>query len=116
MPEDGLFETISRARRIPRTKKGDLKMNKGIDVDVHLDAKALIIAAAKESGLLQEVAELLWFAGRPRAPGTAAPGCPVCELLDRLTDAFDAHVCVANIVAEEFYGEGLDIAPTLVKG
>ena len=76
--------------------------------EIHHSARALIIAAAEKSGLLEEVAELLWFAEKHSPP----MDCVVCELLRQLTEAFDNHVCLAGRVAEEMYiCEGLSISP-----
>jgi hypothetical protein len=79
--------------------------------DVHRNAKELI-EAAERSGILREVAELLWFANKHGwGPGGA---CAACELLDRLTDAFDEHVCLAGLVGDDVFNpgsEGLHISP-----
>ena len=78
----------------------------------HDDPRELIIEAAERSGLLKEVAYLIWFA---KQYGTA-PRCPICELVDELTEAFDDHICTPGIVGEHVYGDGhgggpSDIAP-----
>jgi hypothetical protein len=77
--------------------------------DIHTSAQALIIKAAEKSGLLREVAELLWFANKHRHPSGR---CAVCELLDQLTEAFDDHTAMAGAAAENIYGEGLAIWPS----
>jgi hypothetical protein len=80
------------------------------DKDIHDSARALIIEAAEKSGLLKSVAELLWFANEhPSAPGG---DCVVCELLHRLTEDLDDHVVLPNIVADDMYGEGVNIDPS----
>lgn len=48
----------------------------------HTDPRLLIIEAAKRSGLLKEVATLIWFTNQH---GTAG-WCPQRELVDELTD------------------------------
>jgi hypothetical protein len=79
--------------------------------DIHTNAKTLIIQAAEKSGLLREVAELLWFENKYGCPPL---GCAAAELLNRLADAFDDHICMAGVVAEQLHGrEGLDISPPL---
>jgi hypothetical protein len=74
-------------------------------MNIHTSAKALILEAAEKSGLLREVAELLWFANKHSSPPLSR------ALLDRLTDAFDDHICLPAIVAEDLYGDGVDISP-----
>ena len=77
----------------------------------HTDPRLLILEAAKRSGLLREVAELVWFADRH---GTAE-WCPMCILIDELTDAFDAHIGMSATVGGHVYVNGLeggqDISP-----
>ena len=76
----------------------------------HTDPRALIFEAAERSGLLDGVAEFLWFVNRH--PGMAP--CPQCQLLAELIAAFDSHCCLAGIVGERVFGggyEGLDISP-----
>jgi hypothetical protein len=55
----------------------------------HNNAAALIIVAAKQSGLLDEVARALCFIDRVPNPSF---DCRACELLSDLADAFDDHV------------------------
>ena len=81
------------------------------DTDFHSSAKALLVEAAEQSGLLREIAELLWFASKHEQP----PGwCPQCELFERLADAFDDHTTLPDTVGEAVFGggiEGLDTSP-----
>ena len=76
----------------------------------HTDPRELIIEAATRSGLLKEVATLVWFADRHGSPGL----CPVCVLVDELVEAFDECICTPATVGENMYGggrHGLDISP-----
>jgi hypothetical protein len=72
----------------------------------HSNAAALIIAAAKKSGLLDGIAEALCFIDKVPYPSF---DCPACELLGNLADAFDEHAVLPNLTIEQFYGEGVDI-------
>jgi hypothetical protein len=71
--------------------------------DHHQSAKALIIKAAEQSGLLEQVAEFLWFTRILAEGAVCCSGgtCPPCELLQQLTAAFGEHVCMAGTVAED---------------
>ncbi len=74
----------------------------------HTSAADVIVAAAKQSGLLNEVAEALCFIdkhGEIDHPGMA------CALYDELAEAFDDHTCLAVIMIEGFYGEGFCFGP-----
>lgn len=77
----------------------------------HVDPRELIVEAARRSGLLKEVANLIWFAEQQAAP----TWCPICILLDELTDAFDAHIGMSDTVGGQVYVNGLeggqDISP-----
>lgn len=79
--------------------------------NMHTSAKELVIKAAELSGLLNEVATFLWFTSRQKLVGRCLP----CELAAQLTEAFDDHICLPAICAENIYGEGreigLDISP-----
>ena len=79
----------------------------------HTDPRLLILEAAERSGLLKEIAALIWFANKYGRP---AGRCPQCELLDELVDAFDDHVCTPGIVGERVYvGGGVD-GPDIFPG
>jgi hypothetical protein len=70
----------------------------------HDNAAALILAAAKQSGLSDEVARALCFIDKVPNPSF---GCPACELLSALTDAFDGHVeddSLADDTVGQFHG------------
>jgi hypothetical protein len=73
--------------------------------NIHINAKALILEAAGKSGLLREVAELLWFANKQALVGPAL----VQALREQLTDAFDAHTSVSALswLKELYECEGL---------
>jgi hypothetical protein len=75
--------------------------------DIHDNAAALIVAAAKKSGLLEEVAEALCFIDKTPNSLDAA-GCRACELYERLAEAFDEHCCLAQGVLATFHGDGVD--------
>jgi hypothetical protein len=81
--------------------------------DHHQSAKALIIKAAEKSGLLEQVAELLWFSSKAEVAMCCSGGtCPPCELLQQLTEDFDEHTCTPGIVCgDTFLCEGLSISP-----
>jgi hypothetical protein len=74
----------------------------------HINAIALIVAAAEKSGLLKEVAEVLCFDDQNPNP---AGDCRACELYERLAEAFDDHTGLAAGVLESFHGEGFTISP-----
>jgi hypothetical protein len=75
--------------------------------NTHIDATALIVMAAAQSGLLLEVAEaLLMFSKHP--DGRLRNDCPACALLEKLAEAFDDHTALAGSLVEDFYGEGVD--------
>jgi hypothetical protein len=65
----------------------------------HSNAAAMIIAAAKKSGLLDDVAEALCFLDK----NPTQSDCGACELLDDLADAFDEHACFAIGTLSQFY-------------
>jgi hypothetical protein len=71
------------------------------NANFHTDAAALIVAAARKSGLLADVAEALCIISKHPNPSF---GCPACDILDKLADEFDDHVCTASIVIENRYG------------
>lgn len=75
----------------------------------HTDPRLLILEAAERSGLLREIAALIWFRERH---GTAGR-CPQCELLEELTDALGEHICEPAIVGERVYGNGLEGGPDI---
>jgi hypothetical protein len=75
----------------------------------HTSAAGLVLCAAQQSGLLEAVAELLCAKERFSEAGVDASGCLACELLQRLTDDFDEHIGVAELLWEEFFGEGVGI-------
>jgi hypothetical protein len=91
----------------------------------HTNAAALIVAAAKESGLLQEVAGALCFIDKTPNSLDAA-GCRACEMYERLAEAFDEHVLLPHSVLVTFHGDGVpdpdgmytadELAPYLVGG
>jgi hypothetical protein len=88
------------------------------DNDIHNSAKALIIKAAEKSGLLEEVAGMLWWANKleqdPQSPALCCScgTCPACELLSDLTDAFDAHICCPGDAVERALScEAIDPSP-----
>jgi hypothetical protein len=76
---------------------------------IHNSAAALILAAAKTSGLLEDVAAVLCAFGQ--IPDTGAT-CRVCRLWEDLADAFDG-VCPSTW--EDIYGEGSCTPWTLSK-
>ena len=81
-----------------------------MSTNFHFDPREIILEAAERSGLLKEVAELVWFAGRHVSP----VWCPERVLIDELTAAFDAHIGMAGNVVVCVYGsdvEGVDISP-----
>ena len=81
-------------------------------MNYHQNAEQLILLAAKQSGLLEEVDKLVtWQRQRDEKPKPL--GCPLCELLDMLTDGFDQFVCKPAIAAEAVYGEGFDFEYSL---
>ena len=82
--------------------------NSVMDTNFHTNAAALIVAAAKKSGLLETVAETLCFIDKHPNP---VVGCRACELRDALAGAFDAHICLPAITLESFYGEGFCTPP-----
>lgn len=76
----------------------------------HIDPRLLIVEAAERSGLLKEVANLIWFANQHGSPGGL---CPICALVDELTEAFDQHICTPAIVGEDMYGGGFEGGPDI---
>jgi hypothetical protein len=73
----------------------------------HENAAALIVAAAKKSGLLNEVAEALCFIDKT----SNIFDCRACEIYERLAEAFDEHCCLAALTLESFHGEGICVGP-----
>lgn len=74
----------------------------------HTDPRALLITAAERSGLLKEIAHLLWFVEKHNLDVASA----ACELLEKLTEAFEEDVgSVPYILAEDIWGDGLSIEP-----
>jgi hypothetical protein len=81
-----------------------------MDDQRNTSAKTLIIEAAEKSGLLKEVAQLLWFSSISNnygAPDTRA----VAELRSQLTDIMARHVVVPGLVAQQIYDKAVDIHP-----
>jgi hypothetical protein len=81
--------------------------------DIEHNAEALILRAAKEAGLTEEVAVALWFAAKhgladecPDGPDNVA-----AAVLRALIDDFDESVCTPGSVVEHMFGEGLCIDP-----
>jgi hypothetical protein len=77
----------------------------------YTNAAALIIAAAKQSGLLDEIANALCFIDKVPNPSF---DCRACELLSALTDAFDKHVgddSLADDTVGQFHGEAWEGFP-----
>jgi hypothetical protein len=72
------------------------------ELNFRTNAACLIISTAKESGLLEEVAQALRFADMT----PSSMDCPACDLRERLIEEFDGHLLLANHVLESFYGEG----------
>jgi hypothetical protein len=79
----------------------------------HTSAAGLILCAAHQSGLLKSVAEMLLAKAKYAEEGIHVCDCTACELLQRLTDAFDEPSLLPGDVWSEFYG-GSDI-PTYPK-
>ena len=79
----------------------------------HTDPRELIVEAAERSGLLKEIAALIWFANKYGRP---AGRCPQCELLDELVDVFDDHFCTPGIVGERVYVGGGVGGPDILPG
>ena len=79
------------------------------------DPRQLILEAAEISGLLKEVAALIWFVNKHEPTGRNAGRFPQRELLEELVDAFDDHIGTAHSVVEGVYvgsqGDGPDITP-----
>ena len=79
------------------------------------DPRQLILEAAEISGLLREVAALIWFVNKHEPTGRNAGRFPQRELLEELVDAFDDHIGTAHSVVEGVYvgsqGDGPDITP-----
>jgi hypothetical protein len=83
-------------------------------MNYHQNAEQLILLAAKQSGLLEEVAKLVawWHQPDEKPPGIEG-FCPLCVLLSMLTDGFDQFVCKPALAAEAIYGEGFDFEYSL---
>ena len=81
--------------------------------DIYPSAKELIVKAAEKSGLLQEVAEYLWFASKVDTSRVWLGGRSLAgELVTKLAEAFDDHTCLAALCADSFFGvEGIGISP-----
>ena len=71
------------------------------NANFHTSAAALIVAAAQKSGLLADVAEALCIVSKHPSPTS---GCAACDILKRLADDFDEHVCTAGMLIEDRYG------------
>ena len=70
----------------------------------HVNAAALIIAAAEKSGLLDDVAQALWFISKNRKP--LGEDCPACEILETLTNDFEQHGGAGSYVVDSIWGGG----------
>jgi hypothetical protein len=81
--------------------------------NLHTNAAALIVSAAKKFGLLEAVAEALCFIEKQPLPaGECCEGlCRACAIRDDLADEFDGSICTPAIVLEGFHGEGAGIGP-----
>lgn len=75
---------------------------KAIRNNFHNNAAALIIAAAKQSGLLRDVANALHH----NSVISGGVDCLACGVLQELTEEFGEH-CIAP--GWDFYGEGFCI-------
>lgn len=78
------------------------------------DPRQLILEAAELSGLLKEVAALIWFVNKHEPTGRNAGRFPQRELLEQLVDAFDDHIGAPSSVVEHVYfggRDGPDISP-----
>jgi hypothetical protein len=73
----------------------------------HDNAAALIVAAAKKSGLLDKVAAALCFIDK--VPNPTQTDCRACELLSDLADRFDHLIPVVDDTLRMFHGESLDM-------
>ena len=105
---NGYFMPPSLRFMPPSIKRGRRKQ-----MNYHQNAEHLILLAAKQSGLLEEVAKLVAWWERQRHEKLKPLGCPLCELLDMLTDGFDQFVCEPALAAEAVYGEGFDFEYSL---
>ena len=74
-------------------------------VGVVITAADLIMAAAKDSGLLDEVTAALCFFETYRSRQIWNHICPERELRDVLTDAFDEHIGIPHGVIEYNFGK-----------
>jgi hypothetical protein len=81
--------------------------------DYHTDPRALLIEAAERSGLLKEIAHLLWFVEKHNLETCCNGGtCAPCELIAQLVEAFEEDVgSLPYILAEDIWGDGLDVSP-----
>jgi hypothetical protein len=84
----------------PKNRR-ESKMESNRNVNFHTDAAALILAAARKSGLLAEVAEALSFVNKHPNPSF---GCAACDILEKLAEEFDDHACTTALVVEGIYG------------
>jgi hypothetical protein len=77
----------------------------------HVSAADVIVATAKQSGLLDAVAEALCFIDKHRVNGHEEKGGITCALYADLAEAFDDHVCLPAIMIEGFYSDGIAVGP-----
>jgi hypothetical protein len=75
-----------------------------------INAAALLIEAAKRSGFLKSIAEVLWW--RATTPGLPSERDPAEALIEELMDLFDDNCCLPRLVFEKLTCEGnsLDIS------
>ena len=91
----------------PTSDKG---LEKDTDLNIHNSAAALVVSAARKSGLLREIAGILCYLDKN--PGFAGTSRVAGAMRDELAEAFDDHVCLPPLVLESFYGVGSsDIGP-----
>jgi hypothetical protein len=72
----------------------------------HLTAEQLILRAAKDAGLTEQVAEVLWWIDQHEVGALALDA-----LRDALVDRFDDMICAPAIAMQDLYGEGLQPSP-----
>lgn len=66
----------------------------------HTDPRELILEAARRSSLFKEVSAYMWFITRNPLDHVT---CPMCQLLEDLTDLFDKHVSTRGVSIENLY-------------
>ena len=82
-------------------------MTKTEEVKNRVSAADVILAAAKQSGLLNEVAEAMCFIDKHPDDVSSA-----CALYEGLAEVFDDHVVwLPSNMIEGFYGDGICIGP-----